>query len=112
MSKLYHLPFNNDNVAHNTRMQLRDAVRATGGDTHVSPSFGHGTAFIVATLPDDVDPASIFGELEHFEVEGEDDKPEEGTGDSTGVSDGDQGTEQGSESGEAAPLGSDQGSAE
>ncbi len=131
MSKMYHLPFSNDNVAHNTRMQLRDSVRAAGGDTYVAPSFGHGTAFVVATLPDDVDPTTIFGELEHHEVEekpffevaaqldaiiaeGEKtgDKPEEGAGDGAGEPDGQESPSEGTESEEAAPLGSDQGSAE
>ena len=114
MTQTYHLPFDNDNIAHNTRMQLRDTVRAAGGDSHVSPSFGHGTAFVVATLPEEVDPKGIFGEHPYilFDEEQSNDEPEEGAGDGAGEPDSEESSSEGTASEEAAPLGGDQGSAD
>jgi hypothetical protein len=64
----YHVKFASDGDAHKGFWDLRKPVTEAGGQHHVAPSMGHGPAYVVAHLPEEIDPASIFSGHEYQEV--------------------------------------------
>jgi hypothetical protein len=61
----YHVKFSSDGDATRAYWATRQSITAAGGTHHVAPSMGHGDAFVVANLPEGVDPEIVFNGVEH-----------------------------------------------
>jgi hypothetical protein len=64
MTKTYHIPFSTDGEANKAFWEIRGRVVNAGGNSHVSPSLGHGRAYIVMHLSDSLTTEQI-NEITH-----------------------------------------------
>jgi hypothetical protein len=64
MTKTYHVPFSTDGEANKAYWDIRGRVVNAGGNSHVSPSLGHGRAYIVIHLSDSLTTEQV-NEITH-----------------------------------------------
>lgn len=67
--KVYHAKFENreDDELQRIIDQSKEAVAQIGGEVHLSKGFSTTPALIVLSLPDEVNPASVFADCDFKE---------------------------------------------